>query len=77
MKIDNNVPPPRSVNYSKEANRLIEKLEKGNSVLFDKQDGEKVRMALYTNLLRRGITDKKFVTRSDKEQNGIRIWRVF
>jgi len=75
MKIDKDVPMPTEINYTKTAREIIDTLLPGNSVIFNKVDGEKVRRALFTTLFRNKIKDKKFITRWDRANGGLRIWR--
>ena len=60
MNIDTAIPAPIS-NYRKVALEIIEKLKPGESVLFDRVEGDKVRNALNVVLYRNQIKDKKFV----------------
>jgi hypothetical protein len=74
MKIENSIPVPQT-NYRKLAMDIIEKLMPGESVLFDRYEGDKIRNALNVALYRNQVKDKKFVTRQDRANGGIRIWR--
>jgi hypothetical protein len=75
MQIDKNVPVPTEINYTKTAREIINTLSPGDSVIFNKTDGEKVRRALYTTLFRNKIKDKQFITKWDRGNGGLRIWR--
>lgn len=75
MKIDTKIPAPIS-NYRKIALEIIEKLKPGESVLFDRIEGDKIRNALNVVLYRNQVKDKKFITRQDRQHGGIRIWRA-
>ena len=74
MKVENNIPLPEEINYTKTALEIIDILKPGESVWFKKPDSEKIRRAVFVTLYRKKISDKKFVTRT--EGIGIRFWRV-
>lgn len=75
MKIDKDVLPPAG-NYSKIANEIIETLQPGESVLLDKNDGERIRNAFAVILYKKKIINKRFVTRLDRSFGAIRVWRI-
>lgn len=75
MKIDTNIPAPVG-NYNKIANEIIETLNPGESVLLDKNDGDKIRNAFASIIYKKRIKDKKFVTKMDRNCGAIRVWRI-
>lgn len=68
LKIEKNIPIPMSRNDHRQYIRLAEKMEIGDSIFVEK-------LAL-KETLRTALKKVKFLTRTKKEKNGWRVWRV-
>jgi len=74
MNIETNIPLP-TTNYRQQTIELINSTSKGQSVLFSKPEGEKMRLAISNYLYRNPHVKARFITRYDRSTGGIRIWR--